>query len=184
MTELLDWKKIRDGDKSAFNKLFDRYYYPLCNFVSAIVRDNSDTEDIVIECFAKTWEERSSLSIQSSLQNYLITIAKNSAITHLRKNNKQFVNIDEISKIFINEEIDLFQETSIYNLMYEAIDKMPDQRRRILKMAAFEEKSYSEISQELGISVNTVKTQMARAYKFLRNELKVSQSTLHFLLLF
>jgi len=52
-----------------------------------------------------------------------------------------------------------------------------------LKMAAFEEKSYNEISNELGISVNTVKTQMSRAYKFLRNELKVSQNTLFFLLL-
>jgi RNA polymerase sigma-70 factor (ECF subfamily) len=93
------------------------------------------------------------------------------------------VNIDEISKIFINEEFDLIQEASIYNLMYEAIEKMPDQRRRILKMAAFEEKSYAEISKELGISVNTVKTQMSRAYKFLRNELKVSQNTLSFLLL-
>jgi len=183
MTELFVWEKIRNGDKAAFNKLFDRYYYPLCTFVFAIVRDNSDTEDIVIDCFAKIWEERSSLSIQTSLQNYLITIVKNSAITYLRKNNKQFVNIDEISKIFINEEIDLIQEASIYNLMYDAIEKMPDQRRRILKMAAFEEKSYNEISNELGISVNTVKTQMSRAYKFLRNELKVTQNTLSFLLL-
>jgi len=183
MIEQFDWRKISEGDKAAFNKLFDRYFYPLCSFASAITRDNSDAEDIVVDCFARIWEDRSSLLIQSSLQNYLITIIKNSAITHLRKNNKHYVDVDEISKIFIAEEIDLIQEASIYNSLYEAIGKLPDQRRLILKMAAFDEKSYQEIAQELGISVNTVKTQMSRAYKFLRSELKVSQNTLSFLLL-
>ncbi|HBL75794.1 MAG: hypothetical protein A2W90_04645 [Bacteroidetes bacterium GWF2_42_66] len=182
MTKQIDWRKIREGDKLVFDKMFDYYYLPLCSFVSSYVKDRQATEDIVIDCFAKIWEERSSFEIRSSLQNYLVTVVKNSAISYLRKDQSQWSGLEKISDSMPDEMQNLAEDAGILNKLYEAINKLPEQRRRILKMAAFEEKSYAEIAEELQLSVNTVKTQMARAYKFLRSELEVSQKTIRFLL--
>ena len=58
-----------------------------------------------------------------------------------------------------------------YAELYSAINKIPEQRRKILELAAFESLTYKEIAEQLNISVNTVKTQMGRAYQFLKEEL-------------
>ncbi len=65
----------------------------------------------------------------------------------------------------------LINRHEFYAELYTAINKIPDQRRRILELAAFESLTYKEIAQQLNISVNTVKTQMGRAYQFLKEEL-------------
>jgi len=182
MTKLIDWEKIRESDKSVFDKMFDYYYQPLCSFVYCYVKDRQVVEDIVIDCFAKIWEDRLSLKIRSSLQNYLVTIVKNSAISYLRKNQLQFTNFDTVINSIPDEVSDPLQDCGILNKLYQSINKLPEQRRKILKMAAFEEKSYAEIAEELNISINTVKTQMSRSYKFLKVELGVTHKTIHFLL--
>ncbi|MGV8135709.1 MAG: RNA polymerase sigma-70 factor [Mangrovibacterium sp.] len=182
MTNLIDWKKIREGDKAVFDKMFDDYYLPLCSFISSYVKNQQVIEDLVIDCFVKIWEERRSLEIKSSLQNYLVTIVKNSAISYLRQNQIQFSDPEHTIQIISDEEIDPLKDAGILNKLYDAINKLPEQRRRILKMAAFEGKSYNQIADEFCISVNTVKTQMSRSYKFLRQELDVTRKTLNFLL--
>jgi RNA polymerase sigma factor (sigma-70 family) len=47
----------------------------------------------------------------------------------------------------------------------------PDQCRKVLELAVFDSKTYNEIAEELNISKNTVKTQMGRAYKHLKEKL-------------
>lgn len=182
MTRIIDWKKIREGDNLVYDKMFDYYYQPLCSYASSYIKNQQVIEDIVIDCFAKIWEERASLEIKSSLQNYLVTIVKNAAITYLRKNQLHLSDLESTSHTIPDEETDPLKDTGILNKLYEAINKMPEQRRKILKMAAFEEKSYAQIAEELHISVNTVKTQMSRSYKFLKDELDVTHRTIHFLL--
>ena len=161
--------------------MFDYYYHSLCAFVFPYVKDKQAVEDIVVDCFVKLWENRASLEIKSSLQNYLVTLVKNSAIDYLRKKQPQFFDLSQFNAI-ADEEREPLKDTGILNQLYEAINKLPEQRRQILKMAAFEGKTYPQIADELQISVNTVKTQMGRSYQFLREELKVSQRTIHLLL--
>jgi RNA polymerase sigma-70 factor (ECF subfamily) len=76
-----------------------------------------------------------------------------------------FMSITEPADIL---EVDDFD----YNdLLYKALEKLPEQRRRILELAVFESFSYAQIAGKLQISVNTVKTQIGRAYRFLKEEL-------------
>ncbi|MGQ8335858.1 RNA polymerase sigma-70 factor [Sunxiuqinia sp. A32] len=182
MSEQIDWTKIRNGDKSVFDKMFDFYYHPLCAFVSSYINNSQIVEDIVIDCFAKIWEERATLNIKTSLRNFLVTVVKNAAISFLRKNQLQFSNLEKVSESVIDDVANPLEDSGILNKLYESINKLPEQRRLILKMAAFEGKSYQQIADELNVSVNTVKTQMSRSYKFLKEQLNVSQRTINFLL--
>jgi RNA polymerase sigma-70 factor (ECF subfamily) len=130
----------------------------------------------------KLWEQRKIIRIHTSLQNYLLTLVKNSAISIHRKNIHTKIDIEQISRRITEEEPTIFTESEIYNKLYLALDKLPSQRREILRLAAFEGKSYSQIALELNISVNTVKTQMARAYRFLKSELAIPYKSIMFLL--
>jgi len=62
------------------------------------------------------------------------------------------------------------------------LEKLPEQRRRILELAVFESFTYAQIAEKLQISINTVKTQIGRAYRFLKEELDPRSIQLLFLL--
>ena len=57
-------------------------------------------------------------------------------------------------------------------LLYQTIDKLPEKCRKVFLMACLNDKTYQEVADELGTSINTVKTQMKTALKFLRENLQ------------
>ncbi len=59
----------------------------------------------------------------------------------------------------------------MYNAVHKAIDNLPDQCRKIYLMKKYDDLSYNEIAEILGVSINTVKTQMKRAMKSLLKQL-------------
>lgn len=62
-------------------------------------------------------------------------------------------------------------ERELEEEIYKAIDKLPNECRRVFDKSRFEGKSYEEISQELGISVNTVKYHIKNALASLQTNL-------------
>lgn len=178
-----DWKEIQAGDEEVFKKAFDSYYQPLCLYANKILNDIDLAQDLVSECFINFWEKRTSIKIKTSFKNYLLLSVRNISLMHLRKSgeklrNNQFVT-QELEDVgdYVN---DLEEEEQIVRV-HQAINKLPEQRRKILQLAVYNNLSYKEIASFLGISVNTVKTQMGRAYRFLKEELKDDQLTLFLL---
>jgi len=64
-----------------------------------------------------------------------------------------------------------------------SIDQLPDRCRQVFIMKKYDELTYNEIADILGISINTVKTQMKRAFKSLFEKLQHLKSVLLFILL-
>lgn len=64
------------------------------------------------------------------------------------------------------------ENAEILEVVYKAIDQLPEERRRIFMMIFVDGKSYQEVMEQLQISKNTVKTQLSRSLKFLRKKLK------------
>lgn len=94
---------------------------------------------------------------------------RNQIVSHARKSKRDLVvGFDILPDIPDESEI---ANNEFYVSLYRTIQRMPEQRRRILELAAFESFTYKEIAAQLNISVNTVKTQMGRAYQFLKEEL-------------
>jgi RNA polymerase sigma-70 factor (ECF subfamily) len=177
-------KELQEGNQKVFDKLFDQYYHPMCTFIYPLIGDKHIVEDIVSDCFVKLWEQRKDLRIHTSVTNYLLTLVKNAAISFLRKKKLPQIEFEQVSNTITDDDAEIIKESEIYNKLYQALDKLPEQRRTILKLAAFEGKSYQKISQELNISTNTVKTQIARSYRFLKTELAIPYKSILFLLSF
>jgi RNA polymerase sigma factor (sigma-70 family) len=168
--DLILWKSIQDGDTRALKVLHDRYYLGMHHYAHKLYANQSGLDESISDCFIKLWTKRHDILIEHSVKSYLFLMLRNGLIDRTRKKTGiilvDFISIAEPADI---SDIDDFD----YNdLLYKALEKLPEQRRRILELAVFKSFSYAQIAEELQISVNTVKTQIGRAYRFLKEELE------------
>lgn len=157
--------------------LFDEYYSSLCLYANSVIGDLDISQDIVSDCFVRIWERKATIDIKSSVKNYLLLAVRNNIYSYLRSPENRKTDIDTVIRGFENtpiEEYDLEKDETILQV-YKLIEELPEQRKKILELAVFKGMSYKEIAEMLDISVNTVKTQMSRAYFFLRDRLGNNQ---------
>lgn len=174
------WDNIVKGEVSSLRVLHDKYYNPMWLWASNFIHSDSIAEEAVSDCFIKLWVHRKHIVIEKSLKSYLFLMLRNQIISSIRKSKSKVEII--VEKLPDIPDDELINRHEFYADLYSAIKKIPDQRRKILELAAFESLSYKEIATRLNISVNTVKTQMSRAYQFLKEELDPKNFLLfHFL---
>ncbi len=166
---------LNKGLEEAVNYLFTAYYVSLCRFARVIVESPEVAEDIVQEVFVKIWERKLKISSKISLDNYLFVAVRNSCISFNRKK-RPTVGLERV--MFQAEEKSVYDWENIW----KAVNSLPMQCREVLVLVVFEDMTYSEAAEKLGISVNTVKTQMRLSYKELRKKLSKDQCFLLYFL--
>ena len=178
--DLTLWTNIRNGDTLALKVLHDRYYYQMYLYATKLYSTQSSLDEAVSDCFIKLWTKRNEIVIERSVKSYLFLMLRNGLIDLARKK-REFILL-EVSTIPELPDNDTMNEIDHYARLYAALDKLPEQRRRILELAVFESCTYAQIAEKLNISINTVKTQIGRAYRFLKEELDPKSINLLFLL--
>jgi len=174
------WEKIRNGDTSAVKVLHDRNYYHLYLFGKKMCRNQDVLDEAVSDCFIKLWTKRNDLVIERSVKSYLFLMLRNTLIDILRRKDNT-IHFEEGSFPELPDE-ETQNEFDRFAMLHNAMEKLPGQRRRILELAVYESCSYVQIAEKLQISLNTVKTQMGRAYRFLKEELDPKSLQLLFLI--
>lgn len=169
MNELELWGNIQKGDMKALKSLHVVYFHAMCLFAQKSVNDKQLVENIVSDCFIKLWENRKEIQIKTSLKSYLYRILRNQIIDYYRQKQVRTDIVEEVPDIADEAE---FDEQHKYAKLYQALSKLPQQRRKILELAVFDSLTYQEIADQLNISKNTVKTQISRAYRFLKETLE------------
>ena len=151
---------------------YDRFYTALCVYVSKILPVPDAVEDLVQEVFISVWEGKRTFSDIKELTNYLYRACYNNALLYIRNNQ-----IHDTILSSLAEEESMVDEDTIYALtvkeeiirqLYCYIEELPAEQRRIILMR-IEGHTWEEIAERLEISINTVKTQKTRSYKFLRS---------------
>ena len=174
------WQKIRVGDTLALKVLHDRYYYQLYLYTRKLFHNNQGSEDAVSDCFIKLWTKRHEIEIEKSVKAYLFLMVRNSMIDLIRKS-KGTIHTEDLRSLDLPDEETII-ELDQYARLYQVMERLPEQRRKILELAVFESLKYAQIATKLNISINTVKTQMGRAYRFLKEELDPKSLQLFFML--
>jgi RNA polymerase sigma-70 factor (ECF subfamily) len=166
--------KLKSGNETGLEILFDRYYKPLVVFSIKIVDSLDIAEDIVQDFFIRFWEEKRFNQISESLKAYLFTSIRNSSINYLKKNEKHVKLPIEIydNEIFsVPDDVKELEEKK--NKLYDEIEKLAPQSKKIFEAIILDNKKYKEVAKDLDISVNTVKTLLSRSLKKLRNSLDI-----------
>jgi RNA polymerase sigma-70 factor (ECF subfamily) len=179
-SEELIVEQLKQGHEDAYKYLYDHHYTLLCCIANEYVKDSFISETIVGDVIFHLWEIRDSLEI-TSIRSYLVRAVRNRCINYLNLKREKYEisfsyllpeKISEEKRIeFDNYPLGTLLERELENQINKAIDKLPEESRRVFKMSRFEEKKYEVIAQELGISVNTVKYHMKNALMSLRRDL-------------
>ncbi len=176
------FKQVKKGDVFAFEKLFKNYYKNLCFFAENYVKEKAMAEEIVESFFITLWEKRNIIEIKGSVKSYFYKGVQNQCIKYLEhlKVMKKYEDF-AISMLRYKELLapseDAYPLASlisqeIVDEIEKSISDLPEKCREIFCMSRFDQMSYEEIASKLNISINTVRTQMARALQRLRESLK------------
>lgn len=165
-----------EGDVGAFKILIERYHDPLLNFLFRLMGNRTAAEDVFQDTFLQIHQSLESFDRTRSFKPWLFTIAANKGRDALRKQQRRSaVSLSLKPRDSHGEElIDLLQievpgpearmesaETSA--LVQQAVDAIPPRLREILLLAYFQRFSYSQIADQLGIPVGTVKSRLHSA---------------------
>jgi RNA polymerase sigma-70 factor, ECF subfamily len=173
---------IKKGDEKAFEALFRLYYAPLFNYARELMKDTYMAEEAIEEVFVKFWENRHSIRIEHSLKSYLFKSTFNYCLNSL----KHKVVEDKYKSFFLHHmplgdanealsddfPLSKLLGSELEEMVTKAIEGLPVQCRQVFIMSRYQNMKHEEISRELDISVNTVRTHIARALQKLRIELK------------
>jgi RNA polymerase sigma-70 factor (ECF subfamily) len=173
LNELFLFKKIKQGDRKAFDTLFRLYYKRLFGYCWKYVQSKEAAEDIVQKVFIQLWMKRNLITITDSVPAYLYTSVRNQSFIYL----KSFA----VRKTYEAQSADGLMQDNQENddvfkrfphIIRQKVADLPDKCRDIFTMARFEGLTYDEIAEYLKVSKKTVENQMTIAYKKLREWLQ------------
>ncbi|WP_422081587.1 sigma-70 family RNA polymerase sigma factor [Ulvibacterium sp.] len=161
-------KQWKDNTKE-IERLFKEHYALLYLVSLGIVKDRETAKDVVQDFFISYWQKREHISLTVSFKSYAIKAVKNLSLLSVKKiaREKSLLRHLDVGN-FEEQQVSTGSDKSLR--LQELLNKLPESRRKIFMSFVVNGQSYSEIAENNGISVNTVKTQMKRAYAFLRTE--------------
>ncbi|MCE4563962.1 RNA polymerase sigma-70 factor [Maribellus sp. CM-23] len=173
--------EIRRGNEAAFEKIFRRYYRPLCLFATKILGDDETAEEVVQDFFVKLWERREGFIVETSVKNYLFRSVKNLSINVIKHEQIKLKHAQQVmADAEANDFKDHFTEVDLERAIEKSIEELPEKRREIFRLSREEGLKYREIAERMNISIKTVEVQMGLAIRTLRDKLKKYSTFLFF----
>ena len=158
-----------------FESIFKNHYQELCAYANSFMEDVDAAEEIVQDLFVRFWEQRDTKEITTSIRAYFYTSVRNACLNQIKHLKiKEKYKQEQERELTFNTTHDQ-QDLEINELdqkIHQAINDLPEGRRKIFILSRFEGLKYQEIADKLNISIKTVENQMGEALKFLRIQLK------------
>ncbi len=179
-----------DGDQMAYAELMDRYRESIYYMMLKMVKNTDDADDLTIEAFGKAFNRLHQYSPSYAFSTWLFKIASNNCIDFIRKKRVKLTSMDTGIKTDDGETVYLDaksstkdpEETIMYKQkvhhMRQLVSRLKPRYRILVEKRYFEELSYEEISEELGLPLGTVKAQLFRARDFLANMMENTKDTI------
>lgn len=171
--------RFQEGDINAYNELVKRYKDRLLNFVFRYFNNVEQAEDVVQDTLIKLYTHANYYKNVAKFSTWIFTIAKNNALTELRKNKRKrtdslytddgrFLDIgskEESLESKVQNEIAIDQ-------LNKFLDEIPENFRIAVVLRDFQELSYEEISKILEIPIGTIKSRINRGRIQLAEKMK------------
>ena len=169
-------------DTARFERFFNQYHARMVLFASKFTDDTETARDIVQEVLMRTWENRHSITISSSLLSYLFVAIRNRCANYIKQKSVAGKFLSETAMELKMMEVDYYtsedelnsfiNEQETKETIRETINNLPGKCREIFELSRYDGLKSSAIAGKLNISVRTVETQIYRALKQLKEKLK------------
>ena len=157
-------------DSKEFEKLYKENYIHFLLASFAVLKDRTDSEDIVQAFFESTWKKKETLTIHKNFRSYGISAVRKLSLKQIKKWEKERSISNKLVYLdFNNASENANLVDSRLEKINEIIQTIPESRRNIFLDFVLGDLSYKEIAEMRNISINTVKAQMRRTYDFIRS---------------
>jgi RNA polymerase sigma-70 factor (ECF subfamily) len=160
------------GDQKAFYEIYTLYAKAMFNICHRITGNQEVAEDVLQEAFVSAFQNIKSYQGKASFGAWLKKIVVNRAISHLRKQQLEMIELNDHLEIKNDDEIDDIDLVLKVETIREAIQKLPNGFRVVFSLYLLEGYDHKEIAEILDISESTSKSQYNRAKKKLKEILR------------
>jgi RNA polymerase sigma-70 factor, ECF subfamily len=172
--------RIVQRDQTALAALYDRYAGMLSSVLNRILRDTQAAEEILQDIFFQLWRAPSRFDpARGSLSGWLMVIARNRAISQLRRHNPaagdELLETSVISTFNIESAA---AQRQLLGRVKDALETLPAEQRAAIELAYFEGMSHSEIARHTGDPLGTVKTRLRSAVETLKRMLHAQAASI------
>lgn len=167
---------VNEKVASAWKDIYAAYYSALCVYASRLVHDTEGAEDLVQDVLCNVWKSDRKFESVNDFTYYLYRAVYNQAMMEIRAKGYRQRYVQKVLREGEDFSDEVFIETvreELIRHLYRHIDELPAEQQKIILLSI---KGYSgqEIADQLGITINTLKTQKKRSFRFLRERLKGS----------
>ncbi|QGH34704.1 sigma-70 family RNA polymerase sigma factor [Gracilibacillus salitolerans] len=168
-------KKIKAGNQHAIRLLIERYKHHVFKVTYSVVHDEKTAEDLAQETFIKMIDALSSYQ-HKGFKTWISRIALHKAIDYKRKKSRQKEELETFEEfqpvsLEIHPDEQIISKDKI-NKVQQQINLMPEKFQTVVKAYYFQELSYKQIAQNLGIEETNVKMRLYRAKKWMKENWK------------
>lgn len=173
-------KSAKAGSELAFSKIFNRYKPFVEGVLTTYIKDVDEAKDITNIVFLKVFDKISKFTNYDTFGGWLRILTKNVAIDYLRTVKQTYSLQEGITANEFDESSDDTEKSYIDRMTYDKLvamfDKLPPSYRDVCRMFYVDNMPIAEISKALGVPKGTIKSDLHRMRKILRNHLKIDNN--------
>jgi len=169
-------KECIRGERWAQKEMYQLYSPVLYAVIKRYVKSEFDAEDVLIETFIKIYNNLSKYRSEGSFEGWIKKIAVRESLMFLRRN-KVFQMLIEVDNVVVPQIITYQDEALEYQDILDVLKLLPVGYRTVFNLYEIEGYKHKEIAEQLGISVNTSKSQLRLAKQRLRKLIKEQNRT-------
>jgi len=178
----VEWiRNAKNGDPGSYRKIYDLYARKVLNFLYRMVASREEAEDLTQETFLTVYSKLSSLKDDAKFEPWLFRIARNYAYQRYRSRLPATLSLDaeDADGNKLRQLVDegktpdeAFQAEELERVVNRAIGSLPDKYREVFILSALQQLSYQQVSEVVGRSLGSVKTDIHRARLHVRRLVK------------
>jgi len=167
--------KLKEGNKLAFEQLYNKYSGKLYNSISLLLYNKSNAKDITQSSFLIIWEKRETLDPERNFPAYLYTIARNLVYKETERlilNNKFMESRLHDNELYDENIVENLNNSHIETRINELVKELPPIPQEIFKLKNVNELSVNEIAARMDLTERSVEAHLYRTMKFLKEKLR------------
>ena len=166
-------RALKAGDVRAYNTLFMKYYKLCCVNAYFYLKDQDEAKEVVQDFFVDLLEKKGYMHLEGDIKGYLYRSIKNRCLNWIRAVERE---IKRTELLGADAAASVAMEghrgnEKMYDQLRAAFSMLSMQRREALKLVYVKEKRYQEAADQMGISINSLKTHLKIGLKKLREAL-------------
>lgn len=160
--------RVSEGDMNAMKLIYERHADAVQRFVRTRLRDPFEVADVTHNTMLEVWRSASRFQGRASVRSWMLSIARNKAVDHIRKQARtELAEPDDSAVDDAPNPEAILAHAQDAKRVRDCVEKLPGLQRSAVHLAFFEDMSYAEAAEAAGVPEGTIKTRIFHAKKLL-----------------